>query len=417
MSSIKISAATPYGSAADLPSVRKMLFEIRGMKALTLLVARDQRAEVRRLEAEVKRMAQVVDRFYERIGERHWIFNDHLKYDELADAVESAEDDDALETLFIGLHRDWLQRDLWYAGPFMRHEAIRARRGQLDRARNHYLAGDYDSATLHLIAVMDGFVNDFQPDLRRGLHAREPDEMVAWDHVVGHHLGLTNALGPFRQTFKKRHDAEVFELHRNGIVHGTITNFNNEIVATKAWNMLVAVLDWASATEEAEKPVEPTPTLRESMQSIARHAERRRHRDAFDARELAADDPAFDAETVVGRAREFLRLWKNRNYGELPSMAMPDLVGRMDPGRRPRFARDCFDPFELVDYRLLSVKFTMAGVAEIRALAQVGEESGELDLRWIRVADDGSYVPETLPGEWYLQHWSPSQCWKRAESD
>ncbi len=414
MTSAETPGATPYGSAADLPSVRKMLLELKGMKALTLLIARDQRAEVRRLEAEIKRMVQVVDRFYERIGERHWIFNDHLKFDDLADAVESADDDDELETRFIELHRAWLQRDFWYAGRFMRHQAIRARRGQLDRARDHYLGREFDSATLHLIAVMDGFVNDFQPGLRRGLHAREPDEMVAWDNVVGHHLGLTNALGPFRQTFKKRHDSEVFELHRNGIVHGAITNFDNEIVATKAWNMLVAVLDWARATEEAEKPVEPTPTFRESMQSLARHAERNRHRDAFESRVVAADSSGFDVEPVVERTREFLRLWQNRNYGDLPSMAMPDLVDGMDPGRRPRFARDCFDAFQLVEYRLLRVTYTMAAVAEMRASAQVGDQSGELDLRWIRVADDGNYVPSTLPGEWYLQHWSPSQCWKPA---
>jgi hypothetical protein len=30
----------------------------------------------------------------------------------------------------------------------------------------------------------------------------------------------------------------VFELHRHGIVHGTLVNYNNPVVATRAWNVL-----------------------------------------------------------------------------------------------------------------------------------------------------------------------------------
>ena len=51
---------------------------------------------------------------------------------------------------------------------------------------------------------MDGFVNDFEPDVRRGLASRDPDAMTAWDSVVGHHMGLTNALKAYK-TIKKRH--------------------------------------------------------------------------------------------------------------------------------------------------------------------------------------------------------------------
>ena len=119
----------------------------------------------------------------------------------------------------------------------------------------------FDSAAFHLIAVMDGFVNDFEPDVRRGLASRDPDSMTAWDSVVGHHLGLTNALKDYQKTIKKRVDEEVLELHRHGIVHGAITKFDNVVVATKAWNMLFAVADWATATTKARQPEAPKPTL------------------------------------------------------------------------------------------------------------------------------------------------------------
>lgn len=57
-----------------------------------------------------------------------------------------------------------------------------------------------------LISVMDGFINDFEPGKRKGLVAREISEMVAWDSVTGHHMGLTNALKPFLKTIKRRVD-------------------------------------------------------------------------------------------------------------------------------------------------------------------------------------------------------------------
>ena len=71
---------------------------------------------------------------------------------------------------------------------------LRERFNQIMRAREHYDADQFDSCTLHLLAIMDGFVNDVEPQTRKALSSRNADEMVAWDHVVGHHLGLTNAL-------------------------------------------------------------------------------------------------------------------------------------------------------------------------------------------------------------------------------
>ena len=108
----------------------------------------------------------------------------------------------------------------------------------IERARKHYQSDAFDSCVLHLIAVMDGFVNDFDPGKRKGLASREPDTMVAWDSMVGHHMGLTNVLKTFTKTVKKRKDDPVFEIYRHGIVHGTVLRFDNVIVATKAWNML-----------------------------------------------------------------------------------------------------------------------------------------------------------------------------------
>lgn len=97
--------------------------------------------------------------------------------------------------------------------------------------------------------------------MRKGIAARDPDDMVEWDSIVGHHLGLTHAPETFLKTIKKRIDDEVFKVYRHGIMLGSVVNFDNVVVASKAWNLLFAIADWADATEKANKPAEPKPTL------------------------------------------------------------------------------------------------------------------------------------------------------------
>lgn len=40
-----------------------------------------------------------------------------------------------------------------------------------------------------------------------------------------------------------------YSVFRHGIMHGMVTNFDNEVVASKAWCMLFAVCDWVDAIE------------------------------------------------------------------------------------------------------------------------------------------------------------------------
>lgn len=45
--------------------------------------------------------------------------------------------------------------------------------------------------------------NDLDTATRQGLHARPMEDMVAWDSVVGHHLGLSHAHQSFVKGFYK----------------------------------------------------------------------------------------------------------------------------------------------------------------------------------------------------------------------
>lgn len=193
----------PYGSARDLPSYRELAEQLRGAKLLTRFIARDQRANVLMVEEQLNHLTDVVDRFYERLGERHWVFHDTLSVSAVENLLDTTSTPASAEKALIELYRDpgnaafWIQR-------LRAVDGLRERFHQIERAREHYDAEQYDSAVLQLISVMDGFVNDFEPSRRRVLASREPDEMTAWDSVVGHHMGLTNALKAFTRTLKKR---------------------------------------------------------------------------------------------------------------------------------------------------------------------------------------------------------------------
>lgn len=57
-----------------------------------------------------------------------------------------------------------------------------------------------------------------------------------------------------------------------------LPSFNNVVVATKAWNRLLAVADWAQSREKQAEPKEPEPTMGEVLEQMA-ETERLKMRD------------------------------------------------------------------------------------------------------------------------------------------
>lgn len=232
-------------------------------KVLGFLLPKDQRQQLKDLEREHKRITAIVDAFYALLGERNWVFTGDLNLPAMEYAV-SAEDAVTAEKRLIEYYKTD-ERIEFPLRRLHRFDAMRPRIPLLHNAQRDYEAGRYYSTILVLLSVMDGFVNDLDTATPQGLHARPEEDMVAWDSVAGHHLGLSHAHQSFTKGFYKTDTTEVTELFRNGIMHGTLVNFDNDVVATKAWNRLFAVADWADARERQVKPVEPTPTLRESI--------------------------------------------------------------------------------------------------------------------------------------------------------
>ncbi len=394
----------PYQSARDLPTVVELLKQLKGFKTLTRFIARDQRASILAIERQLEDLVKTVDEFYELLGSRHWIFHDNLNSEVvkglLTMPAEKAEQELIAqyrnsETLGFMIQRLW------------RFPEMQARRRVIERALEDYEAERFDSTVLLLLTVMDGFVNDVETNPRRGLHTRSDDEMSAWDSVVGHHLGLSRAHRTFTKTISKTSDEEVHDLYRNGIMHGMLTNFNNVVVATKAWNRLFAVADWALSREKQAIEPDPTPSWRELIGQIAQNQRTKKAIAAWQARTLIHSDPDFECEPVRHLATAVLEAWKANNYGQiathLASLTRKDTQNQSAGGVRNEYA-----PFKLQEFHIVRLNFVAPAICEIDADLTLDAETKSGRMRWVRETDNGE--PAVLgdkDGEWRLLSTGP----------
>ena len=404
---------SPYGSARDLPSYQELARQIQGGKLLTRLIARNQLSGFLDVEQQLNHLVTVVDRFYEWLGPRNWIFHEPLSVSAVGAILDQTSTCEEAEQRFIELYRDQGNLASW-TRRLRSVEGLRERSHQIERAREHYDAGQFDSTVLHLISVMDGFVNDFEPDKRRDLTSRDPDEMTAWDSVVGHHLGLTNALKAYKKTIKKRVCKEVYELHRHGIVHGMITKFDNVVVATKAWNMLFALVDWAAATRKANQTEEPKLTLRGLVRQMFANARMKRMIEAWTPSCLSFSDARFEDHEIHELTVEFLTNWRERNFGVLACFPSRQISGReTTPGQMAGQLRRDFEHFVLSEFRVTELENTAPAIWLSRGEATVNGIPGNFECRWIMEAADGGFGFGSDSALWRLVFCAPT-VWRRS---
>lgn len=405
------SAPDPYQSARDLPSIAEMLQLIQGGKLLTRVIARKQRPELVKLEAQVHEMTKVIDDFYDLLGPRHWIFHESLHLDKMKALLPLLPAE--AERKLIEFYRDPEQL-AFLVGRLNHFPQLRERNQLLERAQEDYLAGRYDSTTLILITVMDGFVNDIEVEQgRRGLHARDEAEMVAWDSVVGHHQGLTRAHRTFTKSFSKTSNEEIHELYRNGIVHGMLVNYNNDVVATKAWNRLFAVTDWATSREKQAVPTPPPATFRGLLDAVVEFGksqktreEAKRALDDWKPRTLTGDEDGFAEDAVHVMATAYLAAWQRKNYGAMAQLLWVHARSETASQSAGEVREQC-EPFSLEGFLVKRLDFVAPAICEVDVELQLDGEVKPARLRWIREGEAGMGVAPNQPGEWRLVSWGP----------
>ena len=244
----------------DLPSYREMREQLRGMGMLTRFVARQQRPELLRLTKQVADLAELVDRFYACLGERNWIFPGSLSVDDLRAILDRAESPAAAEEELIALYR--AEGQLEFLAMRLRHrDGWRPRSHQIDRALEHYRAEQYDSCVLHLIAVMDGFVNDSAPGERTA--AKGQQSRGKMQHLTALPHGC---------------DARVEAMELNGVGSGThdFCGFSQRYVdalAVRGGISLVIAEDWAypqNCRNEFKAATNGSRRIRRSLKFVGR---------------------------------------------------------------------------------------------------------------------------------------------------
>lgn len=392
----------PYGSAADLPTIAEMLTQIDGMKLLTRFVSRDQRPAAIALEEQVREHVAVVDGFYELLGPRNWIFHDDLNL-AFARSLLLLSADQA-ERALIDFYRD-PDKLRFLVQRLGRFEEMRVRSPLIERAEGDFHAGRYYSTVQLLLSVMDGFVNDIQRANRRGLHARDPDEMVAWDSVVGHHLGLAHAHQTFIKTFRKTSTEEVRELYRNGIVHGMLISYDNDFVASKAWNRLFAVADWATSRQKQAAEPKARPSWRDIFRSLERNRQVKEALDQWRPSSVGAGEEEFEANELVALSRDYLEAWKARNFGRMASVLSP-LIGEETEAKTAGMIRSVLAGTSLTRFEVKRVDYTAAAVAEVDVALCVDDSDVAGTMRWVRSGPNGMSVAPNESGSWRLMTWT-----------
>lgn len=392
-----------YGSANDLPSVVEMRQILAAAKLLTRFVGRKQRQSFLDIEAQLKETTGQVDAFYAVLGDKYWVYPDYLPTADRRRLVALPPDE--AERALIDLHKqdELLKRMVLRMHG---HPATRARIVHIKRAADNYSAGRYMECVLLLLTVMDGFVADVDPSTGRGLHTREADEMVAWDSIVGHHKGLAHAHTMFTKTSRRTTDGPLVDLQRHGIIHGRQLSYDNDVVATKAWNQVLALLDWAKSLELKNRPVEPKPSWRELGVQLQQNAANKAALAAWEPSVLTADDAGFVSDPVVEITTTYLVDWQHRRYGPMAKRLSAMFLMGSD-GKRAGQVRSEYDAFPLETFRVVQVNNQAAAISEVTVDLTIDGVARPGVMRWMRETADGKPAGPADEAEWRLVTWGP----------
>lgn len=391
-----------YTNARDLPTVVELRNQLKFLRLVNLFRGKKAREETKEMENKIGGITRTIDSFCDLLGPRNWIYHENLSLKDMSSLVAAnISDPEGAEKALIAWYREADNLE-WMVRRLRVHEGLRARMPLLELAITDYKEKRHYAVVQVLISVADGFVNDLDPANRKGLHAREPDEMDAWNSVVGLHHGLKSAHKTYVKNFKKRSSEPVHEVYRNGIVHGMLTNYNNAVVSTKAWNRLFAVADWAQSLEnkrqEDSKP--PPPTARDLMTQIRGIAQTKAALNSFVPTYLNSEDPALMNHQAYQATVAFLAAWEQPNFGH-----MANLITKASGGTRPIEVKNAYRGHSLKDFQVVEVSHSAAALALVKVRLVVDGVTSMPELRWLREDSDGDTVAPHQPGEWRLRNW------------
>lgn len=404
--------AGPYKSVAQLPSLTETSQQLLGLSFINLFRGRAARQETAEMRRDFAKLVREVDAFCELVGPRNFVYFDFLNHTTVQNILAAVDGnaDEAERLLVAHLSDDEVLRR--YVQQVRFRDGLRPRWPLIERALDDQAAGRYYAVVLVLLAVMDGYVNDLNPGARQGLHSRDPKDMVGWDNAISHHLGLSNAHVSFTKRCDKTTEEEAIELHRHGIVHGTIINYDNPVIAAKAWCRLFAVVNWADSLDaKKKKEAEPPPlSLRQTLRRLAEHGEKMRlyeeGMEAWNRRSLVPGDEDFEGDEVKAVTERYLSAWQTGRIGLMAEL-IPHSLAKDSPKKTAFMVKEEVADFDLTSFTVDGVDPVAPAVAETRVTLVITARPSRAPYGGSERGTTAIRLTPNVDGAWHVMSWGP----------
>lgn len=340
----------------NMPSVVELRKQVRGLSIVSSLLGnKETKQDAKKIEEELNETLKIVEQFYSILGKRNWVFSDALNLDRVKEILEKDNADKVEKALIAYLKEPGvleMQINRLNSFPDMRPRLSLLRNAEID-----YREGRYYSSTLVVVSVMDGFVNDANKASRTGLHALKPEELASEDCVATVFAGLPSVQRIFTKTARKRIDTPLYEVQRHALMHGMATDFDNDIIASKAWCMLFAIADWKKSKEKGTSSEKDELSLIDSLRKVKSiHDETKKSMallDRWEEHEVNLENPSKPDREVFDSYVAYCTAWKNGNYGKLADY-LPNLTKKVrEPWQERRGKRMRGIPFRISKLVLL----------------------------------------------------------------
>lgn len=450
-------APAPYPSVYCMPHVRQLLTDVFSIVPLALCFSNTRESLPQLASQSLKFIEHIdtVDRFYEIFQDEQWIFHESLQVHKIQFMLAQAEvgiisvreasskmadiyDEEMIEWGISKLKSINNLMSEKENGPFLDRTFL------LWDARDMYLSEHYRGCIHLLLACVDGAVNDFYlpGESKQGLWKRAPETVVSYDTYAGHKHGLMEVLKTAKssvsklpiRTVEERYEAMLSgqtngdtwggmfserSLRRNGIEHGMLINYNNKIVAAKAWNLIFSVGDWMNSIHKAMKPVPTTKSLSELIKDTESNWKYKKLSEAHVKLELEPDHDEFAKHPLYTRTEDFLECWKGTKNGVKCRQMWQFGTERTLPfwwnRKNDRDIKDHFAMHKIRGFQIDRINHYSYEFADVHVTCHfdgyIRSERVDRDismiLKWI-LTDESDTLPfESDNPNWYLLTWDP----------
>ena len=232
-------------------------------------------------------------------------------------------------------------------------------------------------------------------------------KLIAWDSISAREGGLPDLVELMASPRGHTTAGPIDVPYRHGILHGRDLGYGNRLVAAKAWAALFSLRDWAIKYERGETqrpPVEPPPSLRDSLITLADVERQRREILAWKPRseiELPKEGGEPRSDTPESAALRWLSAWQARDFRGMA--AWTQVSRQAQDAQLAANLESMFGVRDLASYRIVAIRDVAAALTEIKAELQFDGSGPPVLMTANVILEDEEGKPlvrGTAPGTW-----------------